>query len=414
MKRRVVITGVGMITPLGHNVLDTINNLNNGVSGIDFIKLFDPKDSKVKIAAEVKDLDFGDYLDRKEVKRADRFTNLGMIAAKEAYEQSGIDSYRNNIDPYRFGTYVASGIGGLETIFEETKVLLDKGPSRMSPFFIPKAIINLLGGNISIKYGTKGPNIPVVTACSASTNAIGEAFRSIKDGYIDIAFAGGSEASINELGVGGFASLRALSTNPDPKKASRPFDKNRDGFIIGEGAGMLILEEYELAKKRGAKILAEIIGYGTTSDANHITAPEETGASVTKAIELAIKDANIKPSDIGYINAHGTSTELNDKIETLAIKNAFKEHAKDLNISSTKSMLGHSLGATGAIESIVIIKALETGIIPPTINYETKDEGLDLNYTPNVSVKRDFKYGLNMNLGFGGQNAVLIFKKGEV
>ncbi|HHW79520.1 MAG TPA: beta-ketoacyl-ACP synthase II [Acholeplasmataceae bacterium] len=413
MKRRVVVTGMGMVTPLGHNVNDTIEALNNGENGIDSIKLFDTSNSKVKIAGEVKDIDFSNYMDRKDVKRSDRFTNLGLVAAIEAYNQADLEKDRNQIDPYRFGTYVASGIGGLNTIFEETTILLEKGPHRMSPFFIPKAIINLLGANISIKFKTNGPNIPIVTACSAATNAIGEAYKAIKDGYLDIAFAGGSEASINELGVGGFASLRALSTNEDPTKASKPFDKNRDGFVIGEGAGILILEEYELAKARGAKILAEIVGYGTTSDANHITAPEETGASVTKAINLAIEDAKIKHTDIGYINAHGTSTELNDKIETLAIKNAFKEHAYNINISSTKSMLGHSLGATGAVESIVIVKALETGIIPPTINYETKDSECDLNYTPNKAVKRDFDYGLNMNLGFGGQNAVLIFKKGE-
>lgn len=413
MKRRVVVTGMGMVTPLGHNVNDTIEALNNGENGIDFIKLFDTSNSKVKIAGEVKDIDFSKYMDRKDVKRSDRFTNLGLVAAIEAYNQADLEKDRNQIDPYRFGTYVASGIGGLNTIFEETTILLEKGPHRMSPFFIPKAIINLLGANISIKFKTNGPNIPIVTACSAATNAIGEAYKAIKDGYLDIAFAGGSEASINELGVGGFASLRALSTNEDPTKASKPFDKNRDGFVIGEGAGILILEEYKLAKARGAKILAEIVGYGTTSDANHITAPEETGASVTKAINLAIEDAKIKHTDIGYINAHGTSTELNDKIETLAIKNAFKEHAYNINISSTKSMLGHSLGATGAVESIVIVKALETGIIPPTINYETKDSECDLNYTPNKAVKRDFDYGLNMNLGFGGQNAVLIFKKGE-
>ena len=413
MKRRVVVTGMGMVTALGHNVDDTINALNNGENGIDYITFFDTTNGKIKVAAEVKNLDFSDYMDKKDAKRADRFTNLGMVAAKEAYNQANLDKDRDTIDPYRFGTYVASGIGGLGTIFEETKVLMEKGANRVSPFFIPKAIINLLGGNISIKYGTKGANIPIVTACSAATNAIGEAYRAIKDGYIDIAFAGGSEASINELGVSGFASLRALSTSDTPSNASRPFDKNRDGFVIGEGAGMLIVEEYELAKRRGAKILAEIVGYSSTSDANHITAPEATGSAVTKAIELAIEDAKIDKTEIGYINAHGTSTELNDKIETLAIKNAFKEHAYKLSLSSTKSMLGHSLGATGAVESIVVIKALETGIIPPTINYETKDPECDLDYTPNKAGKTNTTYGLNLNLGFGGQNAVLIFKKGE-
>lgn len=413
MTRRVVVTGMGTVTPLGHNVEDTFNNLIAGKSGIDYITQFDTSTWRVNIAGEVKDLDFDKYLDPKEVRRSDRFTNLGVVAAIEAYDQSELARSRNLLDPYRFGTYMASGIGGLNTIFEDTKASVERGPKRISPFFIPKSIINLLGATIAIRFNAKGPNIPVVTACSAATNGIGEAYRAIKDNYLDVAFAGGSESALNEIGIGGFASLRALETSNDPSNASRPFDATRSGFVMAEGAGVLVLEEYEFAKARGAKILAEIVGYASTTDAHHITAPEETGQSVIKAIENAIASANITASEIGYINAHGTSTVLNDRTETLAIKKSFKEDAYKVNISSTKSMLGHALGATGAIESIAVIKALQTSMIPPTINYKNVSEDCDLNYTPNVAVKRDLKYGLNMNLGFGGQNAVLIFKKWE-
>lgn len=413
MKRRVVVTGMGTVNALGHNVNDTFEALINGENGIAQITQFNTETSKITIAGEVKDIDFSKYIDPKEVRRSDRFTNLGLVAAIEAYDQSKLSESRELLDPYRFGTYMASGIGGINTIYDETKVSIERGPKRISPFFIPKAIINLLGATIAIKYNAQGPNIPVVTACSSATNGIGEAYRAIKDNYIDVAFAGGSESAINEIGVGGFASLRALDPSNNPKTASRPFDATRAGFVMAEGAGVLVLEEYEFAKARGAKILAEIVGYGSTTDAHHMTAPEESGASVVRAINDAISSANIKPADIGYINAHGTSTMLNDKIETLAIKQSFKEYAYTVNISSTKSMLGHSLGATGGVESIAVIKALQTSMIPPTINYHNVSSDCDLNYTPNKAVKRDMKYGLNMNLGFGGQNAVVVFKKWE-
>lgn len=411
MKRRVVVTGMGTVNPVGNNVLDTFSNLLNGYNGIDFIKHFDAEASKVKIAGEIKNLNFEDYLDKREIKRSDRVMIYGTIAAMQAYEESKLNE--NDYDPYRFGIYVTSGVGGLDSLESEITNKALKGPTRVSPFFIPNAIINMVGGMISIKYGIKGPNIPVVTACSAATNSIGEAFRAIRDNYLDLAFAGGAEAPVNETGIAGFASLRALSTNPNPKKASRPFDLNRDGFVMGEGAGVLVLEEYEHAVKRGASILGEIVGYGSTSDAFHMTAPDEEALGISKAMEVALLDASIQKEDIGYINAHGTSTNLNDKIETKGIKNVFGSHAYNLNISSTKGATGHLLGATGALESIICIKALETSLIPPTINYETKDPDCDLNYTVNSSVRKKFKYALNINLGFGGQNACLVFKKYE-
>lgn len=411
MKRRVVITGMGAVTPVGNTVNEMWESLINGKNGIDFIKQFDCSNMKVKIGAEVKDLQPELYLDAREVRRLDRATIFALITAIQAYEDSKLKD--DQIDHDRFGTFVASGIGGLNTINDEARKAYEKGGDRVSPFFIPNAIINLIGGNIAIRFKAKGPAIPVVTACSAGTNAIGEAFRYIRDGYIDLAFAGGSEASINELGVGGFSSMRALNVSNDPNNASTPFDKNRSGFVIGEGSGMLILEEYEHAKARGAKIYAEVVGYGTTCDAFHITAPDETADGITKCINLAIKDANILPSDIDYINPHGTSTYYNDKFETLGIKRALGEHAYKVNIGATKSMTGHALGAVGAIEAIIAVKTINDGIIPPTINLNNPDEECDLNYTPNVAVKKDVKYAMSNSLGFGGQNAVIILKKYE-
>ncbi len=408
MKRRVVVTGLGALSPVGNNVEDTFNNLLKGDNGIDFIKSFDASNLRVKIAGEVKDLNLEDHFSLKEIKRSDRVMLLGTVAATEAYDDSKLDG---NFDPYKFGIFVTSGVGGLQTLETEISVRALKGANRISPFFIPNSIINMVGAMISMKFGVKGPNLPIVTACSASTNSIGEAFKNIRDGYIDIAFAGGSEAPVNEVGVAGFQSLRALSFNEDPKSSSRPFDKLRDGFVIGEGAGVLILEEYEHAKKRGAKIYAELIGYGSTSDAFHMTAPDDNASGLTKAIEIALEDAKIAPTKIDYINAHGTSTPLNDKIETLGIKNAFKDHAYKLAISSTKGATGHMLGATGAVESIVCIKAINKGLIPPTINYENFDPECDLNYTPNNYLEKNVDYAMNINVGFGGQNAVLIFKK---
>lgn len=407
--RRVVITGLGTINPLGHTVEETFTNMINGVNGIDIIKYFNPERIKVKIAGEIKNLDFEKYFDKREIKRNDRVNLYGIIAADEAMKHANFNE--NDFDSWRFGVYVSSGIGGMDTLYEEITVAADKGPSRVSPFFVPKTIVNMTGGLISIKHGLQGPNIPMVTACSASTNAIGEAFRSIKHGYMDLALAGGSEAPISEIGVSAFSSIRALNQTLDINRASTPFDKDRQGFVLAEGSAVLVLEEYEHAKKRGANILAEIVGYGTTADAHHITAPLEDASGITRAINNAISEANIKPEAIDYINAHGTSTPLNDKIETLGIKKALKNHAYNVNISSTKSMTGHALGAAGAIESVTCVKVIETGIIPPTINYQTKDPDCDLNYTPNKAVTKNVNYAMNINIGFGGHNAVLIFKK---
>ncbi|WIF88958.2 beta-ketoacyl-ACP synthase II [Acholeplasma laidlawii] len=409
MKRRVVITGMGTINPVGNSVDESFDAIISGKNGLGPITYFDTEKVKISIAGELKNINFEDYLDKKEIKRSDKVMILGTIAAMQAYQDSGLKD--TDYDPYRFGTFVTSGIGGLDTMEKDISIKALRGADRISPFFIPNSIVNMVGGMISIKFQVKGPNIPIVTACSAATNAIGEAFRNIRDGYLDLAFAGGAEASINETGIGGFAALKALSTETDPNKASRPFDKERSGFVMGEGSGVLILESLESAQKRGAKIYAEIVGYGSTSDAFHMTAPDNAADGLTKAIELTLEDAKVSPTDVGYINAHGTSTLLNDKIETLGIKRAFKEHAYDLNVSSTKGATGHMLGATGAVESIFCIKALQTGLIPPTINYSNVDPECDLNYTVNKAVKRDINYAMNINVGFGGQNAVVLYKK---
>lgn len=411
MKRRVVVTGLGVVSPVGNNVEEMWESLINGKNGIDFITQFDTSNMKVKIAGEVKNLDVDQYLEPREAKRLDRTMILGLVAAEQAYQSAGLA--KSSIDHDRFGVFVSSGIGGLNTINEEAKRAYERGGDRVSPFFIPNSIINLIGGNIAIKYQAKGPALPIVTACSASTNAIGEAFRYIKDGYLDLSFAGGSESSINELGVGGFSSMRALNLSNDPNNASIPFDKNRSGFVMGEGAGILIVEEYEHAKKRGAKILAEVVGYATNCDAFHITAPDESAEGITKCMKLAIQKANILQEEITYINPHGTSTPYNDRLETLAIKKVFKEHAYNINISASKSMTAHALGATGAIEAIITIKVLKEGLIPPTINLKEIDPDCDLNYTPLKAVRRDVKYGMSNSLGFGGQNASLIFKRYE-
>lgn len=410
-KRRVVVTGMGLVSPVGNTVEESFNAMIDGKNGVDFITLYDTEHYKVKVAGEVKNLNFEDFIDKREIRRSDRVTNLGLVAADEAFKQSGLEGHIEN--PFRFATYVGSGIGGLTTIFEETKTSVERGPDRISPFFIPNSIINMVGAKIGIKYQAKGGNLPSVTACSAATNAIGEAFRAVRDGYLDVVITGGAEAPINDIGVGGFASLRALDPSNDPEIASRPFDKTRGGFVIAEGAGILILETLEHAQKRGAKILAEIIGYGTTSDAFHMTAPDDEATGITECINIALNDAKLDYHDMGYVNAHGTSTLLNDKLETLGLKKAFKEHAKDLLISSTKSMTGHALGAAGAIESIAVIKAIQTSKIPPTIHLKEPDEECDLNYVPNHFVTKDITYGMNINIGFGGQNAAVIFKKWE-
>lgn len=409
MKKRVVVTGMGLVSPVGNTVEESFKNLVEGKNGIDFITLYDVETWKVKIAGEVKNLNFEDFLDKKEIRRNDRVMNLALVATHEAFEQSKLDI--SQLNPFRVGTFIGSGIGGLTTIFEETKVSVTRGQDRISPFFIPNSIINLIGAKIGIKYQAKGPNMPQVTACSAATNSIGEAFRYIRDGYIDVAITGGSEAPINELGLGGFSSLKALNFSNDPNAASVPFDTRRTGFVIAEGAGTLILEEYEHAMKRNAPILAEMVGYGTTSDAFHMTAPDENAEGIEMCLRLAMEDAHIKPEELGYINAHGTSTVLNDKFETLGFKKAMGDAAYQVSISSTKSMTGHALGAAGAIETIAAIMALRTNTIPPTINLNSPDPECDLDYTPHKAVNRELNYVMNVNIGFGGQNAAIIFKK---
>ena len=409
MERRVVITGMGAITPIGNNIAEFWDGLKNGKNGINFITRFDTAESKVKCAGEVKGFDPARVVDKKEVKRNDLFSIYAMAAADEAVKMSGINL--DEIDRERLGVIIGSGIGGLCTIEEQATKMATKGMSRIAPMFIPMAISNMAAGNVAIRFGAKGTCIDVVTACASSSHSIGEAFRSIKHGYTDYIIAGGSEASVCKLGIGGFAALKALSTSEDPDRASIPFDKERGGFVMGEGAGILFMETLESAKARGAEIIAEIVGYGSTCDAYHITAPASEGAA--RAMKAAMAEAGIDKTEVGYINAHGTSTPANDSTETKAIKEAFGDHAYNLNISSTKSMTGHLLGATGAVEAIASILALKNGIIPPTIGYKVPDEECDLNYTVNEAVKRDIKYALSNTLGFGGHNGVLCLKKWE-
>lgn len=408
--KRVVITGLGAITPIGIGKENFWNSLIQGNSGIGYITRFDTTDFDTKIGAEVKDFNPSDYIDKKEAKRMDRFTQYAVVGAKLAIEDANLELDKLNLD--KVGVVMGVGIGGMETMETEYGKLKDRGPSRVSPLFIPMMISNMAPGQISMTFGFRGPTMTVTTACASSTHAIGEAFRMISTGNIDMVVAGGADASITPISVAGFCSMKALSTrNDEPTKASRPFDKERDGFVMGEGAGILILEELNHAIARGANIYGEIVGYGSTSDAFHITQPDPEAKGATRAIELALEEAAADYHDVDYINAHGTSTYFNDKLETLAIKNVFKEHAKDINISSTKSMTGHLLGAAGGIEAITAIMAIKEGVIPPTINYDNPDEECDLNYTPNKAVKRDVKYALSNSLGFGGHNATVLFKK---
>ena len=411
MNRRVVVTGMGAVTPVGNNVNDFWNSLKNGVSGIDFIKGFDTSEFKVKIAAEVKDFDPTQYVQKKELKRNDKVSIYGIAAASQAVEDSKLNL--DEIDKDRFGVIVGSGIGGMITIQEQVGKLFTKGPSKVSPLFIPMAISNMVAGNIAIKFGARGICENVVTACATGTNCIGDAFRNIKHGYSDVIIAGGAEASITEIGLAGFTNLTALSSNNDPKKACRPFDKNRDGFVMGDGSGVVILEELEHALKRGAKIYGEVVGYGATGDAYHMTAPSPDGSGAGKAMKLAMAEAGITPSDVSYINAHGTSTPANETSEIKAINYALGDEAVNVPVSSTKSMTGHLLGAAGAIESIACIKALEEGFIPPTLNVDEKDESCNFDCVPYVGRSADLKYALSNSLGFGGHNAVLCFKKWE-
>ena len=409
MERRVVITGIGAITPIGKNVEEFWKAIQEGTCGIDNITLFDTTNFKVKVAAELKDYNPEEFLDRKAAKRLDRYSQLAIIAAKEAMEDSKIDMSKE--DATRIGVSISSGIGGLTTIEEQKEILMEKGPDRVTPLFIPLSINNMATGNVSIELGAKGESFAISTACASSTHAIGECYRIIKHGYQDVMIVGGSEASITPLAVSGFMNIKALSTSQDKTRASIPFDKERNGFVMGEGAGVLILEELEHAKKRGCKIYAEICGYGVTSDAHHITAPAPGGEGGARAMINAIKDANIKPEEIDYINAHGTSTPINDKFETAAVKTVFKEHAYNLSMSSIKGATGHLLGAAGAVESIACIKAIENSFMPPTIGYKEKDEECDLDIVPNKRKKKEINYAMNNSLGFGGHNSSLIFKK---
>ena len=407
--RRVVVTGIGMITPVGNNTSDSWNAVKNGECGIGPITHYDTTGRKVTLAGEVKGYDPSATIDPKELRKMDRFVQFAMTAASEAVEASGIDFASENTE--RAGVIISSGIGGFATIQSEIIKGNEKGYDRVSPYFIPQIISNMAAGQIAIKYGLNGMCSCVVTACAGGTNAIGDAFHRIRDGYEDVMLCGGTEACITEIGIGGFTSMRALHTGNDPKRASIPFDKDRSGFVMGEGAAVLILEEEEHAKKRGANIYGEVVGYGANCDANHITAPLEDGSMAAKCLTLALNDANVKPEDIDYINAHGTSTHLNDSGETKAIKLAFSEHAKKLMVSSTKSMTGHLLGAAGAVEAGFSVLALKDGFVPATIGYENFDEECDLDIVPNVGRNKDIKYAVSNSLGFGGHNACLVFKK---
>lgn len=410
MNRRVVITGLGAITPVGNDADTFWNNIKNGVCGIDFIKSFDTEGFKAKLAAEVKGFNPEDYMEKKEARRLDRFCQFAIAAAAQAVSDADLDVEK--VDKERFGVIVGSGIGGIGNIESEKIKLIERGPNRVHPLFIPMVISNMAAGNISIKFGAKGPCTNIVTACATGTNCIGEAFRMIKDGISDIMIAGGTEAAITPLTIAGFTSLTALSKSSDPLRASIPFDKERNGFVMGEGSGILILESLEHAKARGAKIYGELVGYGSTCDAYHITSPSPDGEGAARAIEIAIKEANIDPGEVSYINAHGTGTSVNDKFETAAIKRAFGEDiAKKIPISSSKSMIGHLLGAGGAVEGVIALKALYDGFIPPTIGYKVPDEECDLDYVPNKGRKANLEYVMSDSLGFGGHNAVILLKK---
>ena len=413
--RRVVVTGIGAVSSIGNSVDAMWESLLAGKSGSGPVTKFDASAYRTRIAGEVRDLDVSKYMTEKEARRLDDFCLYAIAAGDEAMKDAGlgIDLRDGSLaDPNRVGVCVGSGIGGMRTMEEQCMKLLQQGPSKVSPFLIPMMIIDMASGSLSMRYGAKGPNHAVVSACSTASHSIGESYWMVKRGDADIMITGGAEASVSRLGFAGFCSMKALSQrNDEPTKASRPFDKDRDGFVMSEGAGILILEEYEHAKARGAKIYAEVVGYGATGDAYHITSPAPGGEGGARALTMALKNAGLNPEDVDYINAHGTSTSLNDKFETAAIKTAFGEYAYKLAMSSTKGCMGHSLGAAGGLETIVCIKTLQTGVIPPTINYETPDPECDLDCTPNTPRERKVDVALNTNLGFGGHNAVIIVKK---
>lgn len=408
MNRRVVITGLGTVTSLGMGADKLWNSIKNGKCGISTIERIDVSDLPTKVGAEIKDFVPADFIEKKEVKRLDRYAQYAMAAAQMAVESSGLNL--EEVDRERMGVIVGSGVGGIETMENQHCTLLEKGANRVSPFFAPMMIANMASGVIAIRYGAKGYNECIVTACASSTNSIGEAFRKIQRNDADIMITGGAEAPLTRLAFAGFCANKTMSRNEDPSDASKPFDLNRDGFVMGEGAGILILEELEHALNRGADIIAELAGYGCTNDAYHITAPAEGGEGGARCMKLAVEDAGINPCDIGYINAHGTSTELNDKNETTAIKTVFKDYAYKLPISSTKSMTGHLLGASGAVEAIITALSLKDGFLPPTINYKTPDPECDLNYVPNKGIPAVINYALTNSFGFGGHNATLVLK----
>jgi 3-oxoacyl-[acyl-carrier-protein] synthase II len=410
LRRRVVVTGMGLVIPIGIGVETAWKNACEGKSGIGRLTRFDPEGFDTRIAAEVKGFNPELYIEKKEVKKMDLFIQYALAAAKEAVEDSELSITPENGD--RIGVIVGTGLGGLPTIEKYHQILMERGPGRISPFFIPMLVANLAAGQIAIQYGAKGPNTCIVTACATGGHCIGDAFRAIVYGDADAIIAGGTESNITPLTIGGFNAMKAISTrNDEPEKASRPFEKNRNGFVIAEGAGIVMLEELEFAQRRNAKIYAELIGYGYTGDAYHITAPSPDGDGAIRCMRMAIKDAGLKPEDIDYINAHGTSTQLNDLTETIAIKKVFGDHAKKIPISATKSMTGHLLGAAGSTEAIFTILALRDGILPPTINYEEPDPECDLDYVPNVARRQHLNTGMSNAFGFGGTNATLIFKK---
>ena len=409
MERRVVITGLGAITPIGNNVEEFWEGIRTGKCGIDEIKSFDVTNFKVKLAAELKEYDPEKYFDKREAKRLDKFSQYAIIASKEAWQDSGLDREKENME--RVGVVIGSGIGGIETIETENQKCFTKGPDRVSPMYIPMGISNMATGNVAIELGAKGESVAMVTACASGTHCIGESYRMIKHGYQDVVVAGGTEAGITPLGIAGFANIKALTKTEDKTRASIPFDKERSGFVMGEGAGVVVLEELEHALARGAKIYAEVVGYAATSDAYHITSPAPEGEGGARAMKLAMEDAKVSPEEITYINAHGTSTHLNDSCETQAIKTALGESAKKVMVSSTKGNTGHLLGAAGGVEAIVCAKAIQEGFVPATINYKVPDEECDLDVVPNEGRNMEVKYAMSNSLGFGGHNSTIVLKK---
>lgn len=410
MKKRVVVTGLGAIAPVGIGVENFWQGLVDGKSGITAVTRFDASDIPTKIAGEVNDFNPADFLDKKEARRMDRFSQFAVAVSKMAIEDSGLELEKENRD--RIGVIFGTGVGGMETFEDQARTLYSRGPNRISPFFVPMMIANIAAGQVAITFGLRGPNITTVTACASGTNAVGDAFKLIQRGDADVVVTGGTEAPITPLAMAGFSAMRAMSTrNEEPSKASRPFDQDRDGFVMGEGAGVLVLETLEHAQARGARIYAEMVGYGATCDAHHITAPGPGGEGAARSMTMAIQDAGLKPEDISYINAHGTSTSLNDKCETIAIKQVLGDYASKVLISSTKSMTGHLLGAAGGIEAIASVLAIVHGIVPPTINLDNPDPDCDLDYVPHKARKADINTSLSNTLGFGGHNATVIFKK---